>query len=115
KGRRLGLNLSCGVNETSVNENCVWVDGRRIKVDGTAFAYDRDDLTQPWRVDSRCGQVALRFTPLGSHRERLNLGLFASNFQQIFGRFDGEIRVAGESPLAVHGLHGFVEEQYAKW
>ena len=115
KGRRLGLNLSCGVNETSVNENCVWVDGRRIKVDGTAFEYDRDDLTRPWRVDSQCGQVALRFTPLGSHRERLNLGLFASNFQQIFGRFDGEIRVAGESPLAVHGLHGFVEEQYAKW
>ena len=114
-GRRVGLNVSCGVNETSVNENCVWVDGRCIKVDGTAFEYDRDDLNKPWRVHSQCGQVALTFTPLGNHRERLNLGVFASNFQQIFGRFDGEIRVAGESPLAVHGLHGFVEEQYAKW
>jgi len=115
KGRRLGLNLSCGVNETSVNENCLWLDGRRIKVDGTAFEYDRDDLNKPWRVHSRCGQVVLTFTPLGNHRERLNLGIFASNFQQLFGRFDGEIRPAGEAPLAVQGLHGFVEEQYAKW
>jgi len=114
-GRRLGLNLSCGVNETGVNENCLWLDDLLVKVDGVRFDYRRDDLQQPWRVTSRCGQVALTFTPLGRHRERLNLGLFASNFHQLFGRFDGEIRLPGEAPLTVRGLHGFVEEQYAKW
>lgn len=115
EGRRLGLNVSCGVNETSVGENCLWLDGALVKVDGVRFDYDRDDLQKPWRVTSRCGQVTLTFTPLGRHRERLDLALFATNFHQLFGRFDGEIRVTGEAPLLVRGLHGFVEEQYAKW
>ncbi len=114
-GHRVGLNLSCGVNETSVNENCLWLDGELIKVEGTRFDYQRDDLQAPWRIRSRCGRVDLTFTPLGRHRERLNLGLFASNFHQLFGRFDGELRAADGAPLAVRGLHGFVEEQYAKW
>lgn len=112
---QIGLNLSCGVNETVVNENCLWIDGRMIKVDGVAFDYDADHLDRPWHLRSRCGQIELDFTPQGRHQERLNLGLFASNFQQLFGRFQGEIRPHGEAPLTVHDLHGFVEEQYAKW
>src|SRR5690606_9267474 len=31
-GLRVGLNLSCGVNETSFTENCFWLDGELIKV-----------------------------------------------------------------------------------
>ncbi len=32
-GRSLGLNLSCGVNETSFTENAFWIDGVMTKVD----------------------------------------------------------------------------------
>jgi hypothetical protein len=111
---RLGLNLSCGVNETGYTENCFWVDGRLVKVDLTRFRFDQDDILQPWHIDSDDGRVALRFTPLGQHRERLNAGLVASNFRQLFGRFDGELR-DGDRVLPVSGLSGFVEDQYAKW
>lgn len=114
-GRRLGLNLSCGVNETSFTENCLWLDDQLIKVDTTIFHYDRDDLLKPWRVTSRDGQVALRFEPLGNHREHLNLGLFATNFNQLFGCFSGDIHLPGGDRLTVQNLYGFVEEQYAKW
>lgn len=114
-GHRLGLNLSCGVNETSFTENCLWLDDRLIKVDTTVFDYQRDNLLAPWQVRSNDGQVALTFEPLGNHREHLNLGLFATNFNQLFGRFTGEIRLADGETLAVRNLFGFVEEQYAKW
>lgn len=114
-GKRLGLNLSCGVNETSFTENCLWLDDQLIKVDTTVFHYDRDDLLKPWRVNSRDGQVALRFEPLGNHREHLDLRLFATNFNQLFGRFSGEINLPDGERLAVQNLYGFVEEQYAKW
>lgn len=114
-GHWLGLNLSCGVNETGFTENCLWLDNQLIKVDLVRFDYERDDLMQPWRVRSGDGRVDLRFTPLGRHREHMNLMLFASNFQQIFGRFTGTLRDAEGRPLNVDGLHGFVEEQYAKW
>lgn len=111
----LGLNLSCGVNETGFTENCLWLDGELLKVDTVRFEYDRDDLLAPWRVTSQDGQVVLAFTPDGRHREHLNLMLFASNFNQIFGRFNGEIHTNDGRHVKVDNLYGFVEEQYAKW
>ncbi len=114
-GKRIGLNLSCGVNETTFSENCLWVDDVMIPTDGVMFDYQRDDLMQPWRIRSLCGRVDLTFTPSGNHRERLNLGLFASNFNQLFGRFDGELRLDDGSTIAISNRFGFVEEQYAKW
>lgn len=113
-GHRIGLNLSCGVNETGFTENCFWIDGHLVKVDLARFDFDRRDLLQPWRVWSEDGKVELRFTGLGQHRETLNAGLVASRFRQLFGRFDGELRTA-DGVLSVQGLPGFVEDQYIKW
>jgi hypothetical protein len=70
---------------------------------------------QPWTIRSLCGRVHLQFTPNGNHKERLNLGLFASNFNQLFGHFDGELRLDDGRRLPIERHYGFVEEQYAKW
>ena len=114
-GQRVGLNLSCGVNETSFSENCFWLDGELIKVDGVRFAFNRDQPLEPWTITSNDGQVALRFSGEGLHQERVNAGLIASNFKQIFGRFTGELRPKGRQPVRIDQLWGFVEDQYAKW
>ncbi len=110
----LGLNLSCGVNETSHSENCLWLDGRLVEVGGTCFEFDRQDVLKPWRVTTRDGQVDLLFTPLGLHQEKMNIGLLASNFRQVFGRFDGHFRVNGTT-YSVTSLSGFVEDQFVRW
>lgn len=113
-GHRIGLNLSCGVNETSYTENCLWVDGRLIKVNLTRFEFDQKELMASWRVCSDDGQVDLCFTPKGMHREVLDLKLVASNFKQLFGRFDGVLRINGDD-IVISGVSGFVEDQYVKW
>ncbi|MCU9950000.1 DUF2804 domain-containing protein [Pseudomonas sp. PDM13] len=115
QGQRVGVNLSCGVNETSFTENCFWIDGELIKVDCVRFAFDRDRPLEQWLITSNDGQVELRFTGTGLHKERLNLGFIASNFKQIFGRFDGVLRPHGRAPVSIDGLWGFVEDQYVKW
>ncbi|WP_062810852.1 DUF2804 domain-containing protein [Alcanivorax sp. NBRC 102028] len=112
---RVGLNLSCGVNETTFSENCLWIDNVMVPTGGVLFDYNRDDLMQPWDIHSLCGRVNLQFTPNGNHKERLNLGLFASNFNQLFGHFDGELRLDDGRRLCIKRHYGFVEEQYAKW
>jgi len=112
-GVRIGLNLSCGVNETSWTENCLWIDGALVKVDFGRFAFDRDDLQAPWHVTSGDGAVDLTFTPAGEHCERLSVGIVANDFHQLFGRFRGEV-VAGERTHTIDCL-GFVEDQYARW
>lgn len=115
-GRKLGLNLSCGVNETTYSENCLWVDGRLHPVGGTRFDYDEDDVLAPWRISSLDGQVDLTFEPLGLHTERRNLIVAAGNFKQLFGRFRGTVRLKDtDTVLHVDDATGFAEEQYAKW
>lgn len=114
-GTRIGLNLSCGVNETSFSENCYWLDGALHPVGGVHFQFDRDDPLQPWRIVSGDGQVELSFRGHGLHREHLNLGVLASNFKQVFGCFQGTLRPTGRPPLVIDNLWGFVEDQYVKW
>jgi hypothetical protein len=114
-GRVAGLNVSCGVNETSVTENCFWVDGRLHKVDGVAFDYDQRDVMKPWRLRSTDGRVDLAFTPEGMHVERLNAYILATNFQQLFGRFTGTLTTAGGERVTIDRMLGFCEDHYAKW
>lgn len=114
-GRQVGLNLSCGVNETSFTENCYWLDGELIKVDTVRFAFDRGQPLQPWRISSHDGQVILEFEARGLHRERSNLGILASDFKQVFGQFSGVLRPPGRAEVPIDNLWGFVEDQYVKW
>jgi len=113
-GESLGLNVSCGVNETAFTENCIWCDGRLLKVDTVFFDFDDDDLNQPWKITSHDGNVDLRFTPLGAYRSERNAWIAAVSFHQLFGRFDGVLRCEGRD-VAIEGMHGFAERQYLKW
>lgn len=113
--QRIGLNLSCGVNETSFTENCYWIDGELIKVDTVRFEFDRQQPLQPWRIRSHDGQIELSFEAHGLHQEHLNLGIIATNFKQIFGRFQGVLRPQGRPAVEIDQLWGFVEDQYIKW
>lgn len=113
-GRVVGVNISCGVNETGFTENCYWVDGVLHKVDTVAFRYDRGDLDKPWSMTSSDGLIELHFEPVGRHKERVNAGLVASNFRQLFGRFRGRLG-AGEDAIMVDGLWGFAEDHFARW
>lgn len=114
-GRRLGMNISCGVNETSFSENCLWIDGKLFPVGLAQFEFDREQPEQPWRVTTSDGVVDLHFEADGMHREKINAGFLASNFKQIFGRFEGTLRLPGSDALLLTGMRGFVEDQYARW
>jgi len=114
-GRVVGLNVSCGVNETSFTENCFWVDGRLHKLDTIAFAYDRRDLMRPWQMTSFDGRLQLSFRPEGRHSENINAWLVASAFNQLVGRYDGWLETAAGERIAVTNMLGYAERHYAKW
>jgi hypothetical protein len=113
--RVVGLNVSCGVNETSFTENCFWIDGRLHKVDTVHFDYDRRDVMRPWRVTSFDGKVELDFTPIGRHRECINAGILGSNFNQLYGRYEGALRTGDGDCALLRGKLGYAEAHYAKW
>ncbi|WP_035387002.1 DUF2804 domain-containing protein [Ferrimonas senticii] len=114
-GDIIGLNLSCGVNETSFSENALWLNGQLLPLPQCQFDYHWHDPQQPWQIRSADGAINLRFTPKGSHRQRLNLLLAASDFKQLFGLFAGSITLADGRHIHIEQQWGFVEDQYAKW
>ena len=113
-GRRLGMNLAAGVNETGFTENALWLDGRLIKVDMVDFQFSRYEAASEWRIRSADGLVDLHFTPAGQRKEKLNAVLMASNFTQHFGVFQGQIRLRNEV-VEIDDVWGFVEDHYARW
>lgn len=113
--RTIGLNLASGVNETGTTENGLWVDGQLHKLGGVRFEFDRQDMQKPWKVSSECGRVALDFQPQGCRSEKLNVGLLASNFKQMFGHYSGTIISDDGSPVVFNHVPGYAEDHYAKW
>jgi len=113
-GDEIGLNISCGVNETSWHENCFWLNGKLVNTSQSVFEYNERDLRDPWHIYTHDGKVDLDFIYQGAHRERLNAGFVATNFSQLFGRFEGTIK-HDNTAMDIRGMPGFVEEQYAKW
>ncbi|WP_370260818.1 DUF2804 domain-containing protein [Limnobacter sp.] len=115
QGERVSVNVARGVNETSAHENVVWVDGAMHTLPLVLFDYDRDDVSQPWRVYSQCAAVDLKFTPVGSVHDHRNLWVLASRFNQCFGVFSGQVMLPDGRAVLVDGLHGWCEDHYAKW
>lgn len=115
-GQDLGLNVSCGVNETSYSENCYWLNGKLHTLGLCQFDYDWDSpMNSDWHISNHDGRLDMVFTPEGAHLEKLNLGIIKSDFKQIFGSFSGRIIHPDGNSLEVLAMPGFVEDQYAKW
>ena len=114
-GRVVGLNVSCGVNETSFTESCFWLDGQLHKLDAVHFDYDRRRMREPWRMTSYDGRLDLAFQPEAEHAEQVNAWVVATNFHQLIGRYDGHLDTAAGERLRVTNLLGYAEHHYAKW
>ena len=115
QGDVVGFNLAAGVNETSYTENALWVNGNIIKLDRAEFIFNRQDRMQPWQINSSDGHINLTFTPAGERKEKINAGLIASNFTQVFGRFNGTVTNTDGRVIDINQANGFCEDHFAKW
>ncbi|HET8705074.1 MAG TPA: DUF2804 domain-containing protein [Pseudomonadales bacterium] len=114
-GRRIGLNIAAGTNETGFTENLFWLDGKQNKLDTIDFNFDRNNIFLPWKMRSFDGKLNLEFRPEGIRKEKINAVLLASNFKQLFGRYYGELRTDAGEIIQLTGQLGFAEDHYAKW
>jgi len=113
--RSIGLNLSCGVNETSFTENAFWIDNKLTKVDTVNFYYDKDDLYKKWHISSNDKKVDIEFTPSGHREEKVNAFLLATDFTQLFGTYSGKLITDDDEEIQIKNIYGWAEDHYAKW
>lgn len=114
-GRRLGLNLSCGTNESGWRENGGWLDDRWFDLGGAIFEFDPDDTERPWRVTATDGRFDLTFTAGHGYHAHHDSPALATNFHQLFGNFSGWLTTDDGERIAIDGLGGFTESQYLRW
>lgn len=114
-GRRLGLNLSCGTNESGYRENRGWLDDHSFPLDGVLFEFDPDDIEAAWRIIGTDGRLALTFHSGHGYHARHDSPTLATNFHQLFGRFDGWVVDGGGERIEIDSLGGFAESQYLRW
>jgi len=113
-GRRFGLNIAAGVNETGYNENILWIDDRPVSLPPVHFRFDRYHDHHGWALVSADDSVRLFFDPVIAYRDKTDAILVASNFAQFLGRYSGEIDIAGET-LHLDKVWGVAEDHYARW
>jgi len=94
-GARVTWNLVEGMD---VAEQAVWIDGAAHAVGPVDF-------------DGLAGVAGLRFTAEATRARRENLLLVASDYEQPFGRFAGELPVAGR----LEDGWGVMERHAARW
>jgi hypothetical protein len=114
-GRTFGLNLSCGVNETSYTENGFWIDGKRTKVSTVEFEFNPKNFYDTWRIKSADGKVDLTFESEHHREEKVNAFVIATRFTQMMGVFNGKLKTDDKKIITIKNCPGWAEDHYAKW
>jgi hypothetical protein len=113
----VGLNLGGQWTDgTGATENGICRNGRLAKIqEPVRFEYDRRNFMTPWRIRTlESDAVDLAFSPFYDRGLGANLLVIKSKVHQMFGRFEGSVRMDGERVAIKHGL-GWAEEFLARW
>lgn len=114
-GRRVGLNVSCGTNESGYRENGAWLDGQWFGLGGAIFDFDADDTERPWHIVGTDGRFELHFEAGHGYHAHHDGESMSTNFHQLFGGFTGWIVTDEGERLMLDEAPGFTESQYLRW
>jgi hypothetical protein len=115
-GSLLGVNLTHNVirDDARFNENCIW-HGNQISLVGPARFNIPEDPSQPWAIRTEDGGVDLQLMPQGLRRERVNVGLVRSAYDQPYGLYSGTLTDSGGLRHRVEKVFGLAEDHTSTW
>lgn len=121
RGHVVGFNLGYGFGDTSsASENMAFVDGVAHKLDRVEFRIPQtadggDDFLSPWTFASSDGRFEAEFLPILDRAAKTDLGLLLSDQHQVFGRFNGQMRLDDGTIVPLRDFLGFAEKVHNKW
>lgn len=114
-GKRVGLNLVEPLHHPTIQENALWIDGKRIALGKADFIYDKQSILEPWEINTESGIVKLKFEPLGKRSETINAGIIKSCFSQPVGLYSGEFSLPDGEHVILENVPGVAEDHEARW
>jgi hypothetical protein len=70
---------------------------------------------QPWRIRTEDGAVDLQLVPQGRRREKVNIGLVKSAYDQPYGLYSGTMIDAEGVRHRVENAFGLAEDHVSVW
>ena len=119
-GHRLGFNLGYGFGDTSnASENMFFYDDNAFKLEDIIFDIPKNEkgklqFKDEWKIYSQNKDVDLTFSPIIDRYSNTNALIIQSNQHQVFGYFNGEIKVEGKT-YKLDNLLGFAEMVKNRW
>ena len=110
-----GFNLGYGFGHNPSSENIVFFDGKAHKLDKIEFKFNKKDFLEPWTIKSNDNRCELLFEPIINRHDTVNLLIFKSVQNQVFGRFSGFVILDNGEKLEILNFLGFAEEVYNRW
>ena len=121
-GHHIGWNLGYGFGDTSkASENMLFVDDKVYKLDDVVFEIPqtekgKDDFLKPWLFKSQDGSINITFNPTFDRAGGANLLILKSSQHQLFGTFNGYIRLPNSNKtVEINDLPGFAEKCANRW
>ena len=112
EGIPVGINLVKNFNNEI--ENALWFGDDVALLGKTNYDYQKPLEKSTWSVNTLDNNLDLKMaSPYGARKERLNVGLLKSNFVQVYGDINGNLKYNGKS-YKLNG-YGVMEEHEAKW
>jgi Protein of unknown function (DUF2804) len=96
-------------------ESCVWTPGGCEPLSGITFTPSTGGSPMaPWQVASADGRLELTFVPEGRKDVKVQLGVAALDYYQLFGSYRGALRSLDGAMYAVADAHGVCESFRAR-
>lgn len=110
----LGFNLGYGLGDNSKGtENVLFFNKEIYKLNDVEFIFtttnNKIDYSKEIKVKSKSGDIDLTFTPLFNRHDFINLLIISSNQNQVFGKFNGTIKVNNKT-FEFNNYIGFLEK-----
>lgn len=116
-----GFNLGYGFgNNDKATENMVFLNNEAYKLDDVKFLFtsqknsNKIDFLKKIVVTSSDKSVDLTFTPILDRHDNLNAVVIASNQHQVFGVYNGKIKVE-DKIITFKDAIGFLEKVKNRW
>lgn len=119
-GVDFGFNIGYGFGDTSAaTENMLFYGGKAHKLSKVKFNIPMkngiEDYMAPWRFTSDDGRFELHFSPVIDRASNTDFKVLGSDQHQVFGYFNGVVKLDDGTLVEVKDLLGFAEKVMNKW
>ncbi len=120
-GKEVGFNIGYGFGDTSAaSENMVFVDGVAHKLEDVTFEIPKnekgkEEYLKPWKFTSSNGAFEMDFEPILNRHSNTDIVIIGSNQNQVFGYFNGTIKLEDGSIIVLKNYLAFAEKVKNKW